>query len=228
MNLINKEISTPAVVPSSTPIESTSTTTISAPTISSFSFSSERNVFYNISFFFLRYVDETQPIVQEKPSTQPDPSSPTRKGEIIVRRVAVNPDNDASTEKTKDPAENSTSSSAKVSTRSIITSSTSEEKVDETSNNTNSTRVVVNRNVVRPELVNNGSTRTIVQATTSNRVVVRSETNVSSPSSSSSTVSLKMKRNQSDVDKFIEQENETKKLKTDSPSSKIFNWYPNG
>lgn len=141
-------------------------------------------------------------------TTEADPISPKRKTEIVVRRVALNTDNEAPIEKPTNSVENVT----KVTTRSVITS-VSEEKPEETNSNTNSNRLVVNRNVVRPEPMNT-PTRTIVQATTSNRVVVRSETN---PSSSSI---LKVKRNSDDVDKLVEQENQTKKLKSDSPTSK--------
>lgn len=137
-----------------------------------------------------------------------DPISPKRKTEIAVRRVALNTDNETTIEKPTTPVENS----LKVTTRSVITS-VSEEKSEETNSNTNSNRLVVNRNVVRPEPFNT-PTRTIVQATTSNRVVVRSETNLSSSSSSV----LKVKRNSDDVDKLVEQENQTKKLKSDSPT----------
>ena len=147
-----------------------------------------------------------------------DPISPKRKTEITVRRVALNTDNETTIEKPTTPVENS----LKVTTRSVITS-VSEEKPEETNSNTNSNRLVVNRNVVRPEPFNT-PTRTIVQATTSNRVVVRSETNLSSSSSSV----LKVKRNSDDVDKLVEQENQTKKLKSDSPTSKIIKWQSNG
>ncbi len=129
-------------------------------------------------------------------------SSPIIKPETVTRRIAIPSDIESSNEK-KDLSDNKTNnlSSTKSTTRSIITNSpkTNQEEIT-----TTQSRLVINRNVVigEPATI---SSRTIVQT---NRVVV----------SSDSMKSLsKGKKNDADL---VEQENQTKKFKPDSQSSK--------
>lgn len=129
-------------------------------------------------------------------------SSPIIKPETVTRRIAIPSDIESSNEK-KDLSDNKTNnlSSTKSTTRSIITNSpkTNQEEIT-----TTQSRLVINRNVVIGEPATIQS-RTIVQT---NRVVV----------SSDSMKSLsKGKKNDADL---VEQENQTKKFKPDSQSSK--------
>jgi hypothetical protein len=149
-------------------------------------------------FEIILYLDETPPPIP-MPTIE---SSPIIKPETVTRRIAIPSDIESSNEK-KDLSDNKTNnlSSTKSTTRSIITNSpkTNQEEIT-----TTQSRLVINRNVVigEPATI---SSRTIVQT---NRVVV----------SSDSMKSLsKGKKNDADL---VEQENQTKKFKPDSQSSK--------
>jgi hypothetical protein len=140
-----------------------------------------------------------------------DKSSPVVKTEIIIpRRIAVPSDIKQTNEK-KNLSDNNTNNSSLIkstcTTRSVITDSP---KRNEEEIKTTQPRLVVNRNVVIAD-TNSVSNRKVVQTappSSSNRVVVSSGS-INSPS----------KGKKKDVD-LIEQENNTKKFKRDSQSSK--------
>jgi len=166
---------------------------------------------FRFEFLFrnILYIDETQsviPIATIESSSNSDTSSPIIKTETITRRIAVPTDIELSNEK-KDLSDNNNNnlSLAKSTNRSVITDSlkTNQEEIT-----TTQSRLVVNRNVVLGESTS-VPIRTIFQTTpSSNRVVVSSDSIISSS---------KGKKNEADV---IEQENETKKFKSDSQTSK--------
>lgn len=178
----------------------------------------------NSSFFFLfkfhfkaiLHIDETPSVIPNTTNESPlksDVSAPTVKTETITRRIAVSSsDTEPSNEKkNSSDAQTNNSSLSKSTTRSIITDSPkpNQEEIQPPSPiTTNQSRLVVNRNVVIGESTR-VPTRKIVQTTpSSNRVVVSSDSIISS---------TKGKKNNTDS---IEQENETKKFKSNSQPSK--------
>jgi hypothetical protein len=164
---------------------------------------------FKFRFENVLYLDEPQTVIPitttESPSNS-ETSSPIVKTETVIRRIAGPSDIEPSNEKKNLPDNsNNNQSLAKPTTRSIITDSP---KINQEEMTTNQSRLVVNRNVVIGEPTN-VPIRTIVQTTpSSNRVVVSSDS-IISPS--------KGRKNNADV---IEQENETKKFKSDAQSSK--------
>jgi hypothetical protein len=132
--------------------------------------------------------------------------------ELVSRRIAVTHE----TEQSIDTMSSSNPSSSMLTrgiNRCVITHS-SEDKTDDTA--VAPSRLVINRNVVLAESAG-ASSRTIVPIISSNRIVVSSDHDQSCPLSSTT---ANVKRCSIESDNSIEQENNTKKFKSNCPLSK--------
>lgn len=145
------------------------------------------------------------PISIIEPSSKADTTSPILKTETLPRRIALTSDI-AQQNETETSLDNNANLN-KSTTRSVITNAP--ETTQEETTTPPQSRLVLNRNVVIGESPG-GPNRKIVQTTltSSNRIVVSSN-NSKSPD--------KVKRTDIDV---MEQENNRKKLKSDTPPSK--------